>query len=160
MFIRFEDNEGTGVYQSQFLEECDFQIRSFFDFMGGVTRAPKEYRGCEHGHQCRGVDLEFADHMDRYTRFAWKMDFFRDMVAGNWTPEQREVASRFNWTPFYDREQYEQLITSLADLEINVIVLSGNPIYQTDQQVLFNPVHMSLIDCLGKDDVQLLMDTK
>jgi len=159
MFIRFENADGEGIYQSDFLEDCYFfDVRCFFDFMGGVTRAPKQYRGSEPGHQCRGVDVEFEYHMNKHTRFAWKLDFFKDMASGKWTPEQSEVASRFNWTPITNKEQFASLITTLGELGMNVIVLKGEPIYQTEQQVLFNPDDMELIDCLGVDDVQLLMD--
>lgn len=159
MFIRFENDDGEGIYQSDFLDDCySFEVRSFFDFMGGVTRAPKPYRGSEPGHQCRGVDEEFQFHMNKHTRFAWKLDFFKDMTSGKWSPEQSEVASRFNWSPMYNKAQFEKLLTTLSEFGINAIILKGEPIYETEQQVLFNPDDMELIDCLGVDDVQLLMD--
>jgi hypothetical protein len=162
MFIRFEDSQGDGVYQSEFLEKCadlgECDLIKFFNFLGGVTRAPKQYGGAIPGHQCRGVDIEFSDLMTGGTRFAWDLDFFKQMVSGKWSKEQKAVASNFDLEPLRGREQFVQLVSTLADLGINILLLDGTPIYRTEQQALYYPNHMQFVDCLGIDDVQLLMD--
>lgn len=162
MFIRFEDSQGDGVYQSEFLDKCvelgELDLIKFFDFMGGVTRAPKQYGGAIPGHQCRGVDIEFSQFMTGRTRFAWEFEFFKKMVSGDWSDEHKIVADKFNWEPLKNRSQYVELVSSLAELGINILLLDGEPIYRTEQQVLYYPNNMRFIDCLGIEDVQLLME--
>ena len=155
MFIRFEDYEGIGIFRSDYIN-YHHKFRNLFVLLGAITRSPTAYRGMEPGHECRGVDHEFQEHINPNTRFAWKLEFFLDVVRGYLTPTQQDTLCEIEQVGFLEDDQdVIEFLTELDEAGVVPILINGPVKYETEQQVIFEPKQMFYIDQVSVDDYQL-----
>lgn len=158
MYIRFQHEDGIGIYQNSDDDILEM-FGGIFEVLGSITRTPTWHVGCVEGHSCRGVDydLGMAIYADSELIFAWQYDFFLRVVSGDLTNEEYETIRYKEEVQYLTTEKRRRsFIEKLNELGISIYLIEGVPEYETEQQAVFRMDQMDCVDELSADDEMLL----